>query len=59
MNYNSKPTPKMKKTEEKIIFGRFKKRKTAQSKKGLFLVVLLIIALLFWSNAENIMNKFL
>lgn len=49
----------MEENRKKIAFGRFKKRKTTQSKKGLFLVILLIVALLLWSNAEQILSRFL
>ncbi len=36
---------------------RFGKRKKANSKRGLMLVILLIIVLLVWYNAEGIMTK--
>lgn len=36
---------------------RFGKRKRANPKRGLLLVVLLIMALLLWYNAEGIMAK--
>ena len=37
---------------------KFGKQKQKNSKKGLFLVVLLALAILFWYKAEDLMNLF-
>jgi len=48
----------MKENKKKLDFGRFKKRKKTKPKKGLFLILLLVIALLLWFNAEKILDRF-
>ncbi len=48
----------MKNTEKKLTFRRFGKRKRTKPQKGLFLILLLVIALLLWFKAEAILERF-
>jgi len=48
----------MEENKRQISFGRFKRRKKTQSKRGLLIVVLLIITILIWFNAEAILSRF-
>ncbi len=49
---------KMKETEKKLTFRRIGKRKRTQPKKGLFFVLLLVVALFLWIKAEALLSYF-